>query len=220
MSKRLPSDVYADLTAAGVSPQAAVTLTAIAGGESGYDTASLGDVNLQTAVWGPSYGLYQIRTVKAQTGTGSIRDIQWLAQSPAHQAQAAAVISKQGTDFTPWTVYVTGKWRQFLTGAQSAAASATDVITTADPVGPLPTVGPEWLPWNWPSNIGNAAIAQTLGGARSIVIEGLAVVLALAVIGAGLVVALRPVTRPATRELEHERARAAGAATTAAAAAL
>lgn len=214
--KRLPSEVYADLTAAGVSPQAAVTLTAIAGGESGYDTAHLGDVNLQTGVWGPSYGLYQIRTLKAETGTGTIRDIQWLAQSPQHQAQAAAIISKQGTDFTPWKVYVTGKWRGFLAGAQSAASTAADVVTVGDPVGPLPTLGPDWAPWNWPANIGNAAIAQTLGGARSLVIEGLAVVLSLAVIGAGLVIALRPVTRPAVDELHREQDRAARAATTAA----
>jgi hypothetical protein len=216
VSKRLPTDVYADLTAAGLDPQAATTLTAIAGGESGYDTSALGDVGLQDAIWGPSVGLYQIRTLKSQTGTGGLRDIEWLAASPEHQAQAAAAISQQGTSFSPWSVYRTGKWRQFLATAQSAAAAAGNVITTADPVGPLPTFGPDWMPWNWPSNIGNAAIAQTLGGARSIVIEGLAVVLGLALVGAGLVVSLRPVTGPVTARMGEKRDQAAGAATTAA----
>lgn len=185
MPKRLPSDVYADLIAAGFPPQAAVTLTAIAGGESGWDTTSLGDVNLQDETWGPSYGEFQIRTLKGDTGRGTYRDIQWLAASPAHQAQAALAISRQGTDFTPWTVYRTGRWRDFLTVAQSAAGGAVAAVFTGDE-GPFPTWGPSWLPWNWPSNALNAAQKSILGGVRAIVIEGLAVGLGLVVLGVGI----------------------------------
>lgn len=207
MSERPPADVYRDLTAAGFPPQAAVVLTAIAGGESGWNPTDLGDLNLQDATWGPSYGIYQIRTVKAQTGTGSVRDIQWLAASPANQAKAAFAISQGGTDFTPWTVYTTGKWRQFLSTAQSAATGTVDAVTT-DAGGPLPTVGPDWLPWNWPSNIGNAALSKVgaeLGGARNIALEGAFVILGLALIGIGLAAALGPVTSPIVAGMDKAR---------------
>ena len=103
MAVRLPSQVLADLEAAGLTPQAASTLAAVAGGESGFDDTALGDVGLQDDQWGPSFGLYQIRTLKSDTGKGTVRDIQWLAESDAHQAQAAAAISQQGSSFSPWT---------------------------------------------------------------------------------------------------------------------
>lgn len=194
MAQRLPAQVYADLVAAGFSPSAAVTMTAIAGGESGYDPASVGDIGKQTAAWGPSFGLFQIRTLKTETGKGTPRDIQWLAASPANQARAAYLISSGGSNFTPWSVYTSGAWRSFAATAQSAAGAARDIITVGTD-GPLPTVGPDWAPWNWPSNAGNAALAQTLGGARNLAVEALVVILGLAVVGLGIARVASPATR-------------------------
>src|SRR4051812_4551976 len=114
MAKRTPSDVYADLVARGFTPAQAVTMTAIAGAESGYDDANLGDVRLEDNTWGPSYGLYQIRTLKAQTNTGQDRDINWLAASDTNQATAAWDISQHGRDFSPWTTFTRGTYQQFL----------------------------------------------------------------------------------------------------------
>ena len=90
MAKRTASDIYATLVAAGFSKSAAITMTAISLAESGGNPSILGDQGLQTSTWGPSYGLFQIRTLKADTGKGTDRDINALAKSDLRQAQAAA----------------------------------------------------------------------------------------------------------------------------------
>src|SRR6478752_6823228 len=111
MAKQSPGSVYRQLLAAGFTPTQATLMTAVGGAESGWNDTARGDLSLQDNTWGPSFGLFQIRTAKAQTGTGSDRDITWLAASPAHQAQAAYDISHGGTDFTPWSVYTSGAYR-------------------------------------------------------------------------------------------------------------
>ncbi len=203
MGRRTPAQVLADLESAGLTPSAAETLTAIAGGESGWDDTSLGDVALQDAQWGPSFGTFQIRTRKDATGTGTYRDIQWLAQSDANQAAAAVAISQQGANFTPWTVYNTGRWRDFL--GQVKAAETGAVLTGDDTPGPVPMLGPSWLPWNWPGAAVNAATKAALSGSRSILIEALAVGLGLVLVGVG---AARTVGagRIARREVDRNRA--------------
>jgi len=199
MTRRTPAEVYGDLVGAGFSPAQATTMTAIAGAESGYDDTSLGDVNLETNTWGPSYGLFQVRTVKQQTGSGSDRDIRALAASDAAQARAAYDISHAGTDFTPWSVYTSGKYQAFVPAAAAASSSSTGAAPK-----PFPTLGPAWLPWNLPSDLGNAAadkLSQTLGGVRAIAIEGMFVVLGLGLLVAGAIMISRPgrVVRPAAR---------------------
>ena len=191
MAKRLPQDVYAQLIAAGWDPQAAVTMTAIAGAESGYDNANLGDVNLENATWGPSYGLFQIRTLKSATGTGADRDISRLASGDAEQARAAWDISRGGTDFSPWSTYTSGAYQQFLPAAQTAAKADPDPH-------PFPTLGPDWLPWNWPSDAGNQAAAganQLLGGARNVGLQVLAVVGGVGLVLTGLVLLAKPAAK-------------------------
>lgn len=182
MAKRTPAQVYSTALAAGFSPDQAVILTAIAGAESGYRNDALGDTALQDLTWGPSFGLFQIRTLRAQTGGGGPRDISSLAGSDLAQAQAAYVISRQGTDWSPWSVYRTGRYEAFLPSARTAAGQAP---TAADP--PLP--GPWWLPWNLPWAAGEAAgdtAAAALSGVRSIALEGVALVLGLGLVGVGV----------------------------------
>jgi hypothetical protein len=193
VAKRVPSQVYATLIEAGFSPDQAVIMTAIAGAESSYNPAALGDVRLQTATWGPSYGLFQIRTLKADTGRGTNRDISRLGRSDLEQARAAYAISHQGRDFTPWTVYRTGAYQSYLPGARAAATDVGVVVPArAEGDGPFPTWGPKWLPWNWPSAAGNAAAEQALGGARHIAVEAAFVGLGLVLVAAGAYVATRP----------------------------
>jgi hypothetical protein len=179
MAKRLPSDVYAALIKQGFAADQATVMTAIAGAESGFDDAALGDQQLQSTTWGPSFGIFQIRTVKADTGRGTARDISNLAGSLDEQAEAAWQISGHGRDFSPWSVFTSGRYQQFLGQAQSAA-------------GDFPTAGPGWAPWNWPSNVANAAVAEGLGGARSLVVTGLFVVLGLGLVAAGAYAVARP----------------------------
>lgn len=194
MATQSAAQVYQQLLSVGFPPDAAVRMVAIAQAESSLNLTELGDVGLEDATWGPSFGLYQIRTLKADTGRGTDRDISWLSASPLHQAQAAYDISGHGTNFTPWTTFTSGKYTQFLGQARAAAAAAGSTVTpvsgdSGSGSGPFPTWGPWWLPWNIPSDVGNAASEQTsklFGGIRTIVIEGVFVVLGLGLLGVGV----------------------------------
>lgn len=184
MAKRLPGDLYADLTAAGFDPQSATIMVAIAGAESGYDDQIQGDLGLQDATWGPSFGLYQIRTLRGDTGSGSNRDITRLAGSDLEQARAAYAISQGGRDFTPWSTFTNGAYQGFLGTAQASAAGATGSAGS----GPFPTFGPDWLPWNWPSALANKVDEQAstaLAGGRHILLEVLFVGAGLGLVFAG-----------------------------------
>lgn len=199
MAKRTPVEVYATAVRAGFTPDQAVILTAIAGAESGYRNDALGDVSLEDRRWGPSYGLWQIRTLKADTGRGTHRDINALAAGDLAQARAAYTISKRGTDWTPWTVYRTGRYQAFLPAARSAAGTTV----TAGLSGDTPLPGPWWLPWNLPyaagekvgEALGDAAgdvTGRVLGGARAIALEATAVVLGLTLVAGGVWALTRP----------------------------
>ena len=196
MGKRTPGEVYQALVAAGWPPQQAVTMTAIAGAESSWRDDALGDTALQNATWGPSFGLFQIRTLKKDTGRGTVRDLTALSGDIGFQAKAAWEISRHGADFSPWTVYRTGRYKDFLGQARAGAnLPAAPPTQTLPAVGgdPFKTWGPPWLPWNWPANAGNAAnaaVGEALGGARHIAIEGLALLLGLGLVAGGLVVAV------------------------------
>lgn len=190
MTTRTAGEVYADLTAAGFTPAAAQVMTAIAQAESGLNDTILGDTALQDGTWGPSYGLFQIRTLAAQTGTGGTRDISRLAAGDLEQARAAYTISHGGSDFTPWTTFRTGAYQDYL-GATTAPTAAAG--GGGDGGGPAPTLGPWWLPWNIPSDVINAgagaaqdAAGTVFTGARHILLEGLALILGLGLAGAGL----------------------------------
>lgn len=104
---------------AGFSGPALVTAVAIAEAESGGNYPDPGDVNLQDSTWGPSIGPWQVRSLKAQLGTGGLRDA--LANAdPQTDANAAFSISGQGSNFGPWTTFTDGAYRSHLSEAQSA----------------------------------------------------------------------------------------------------
>lgn len=200
MAKRTAAEITADLLAVGFDSAAAATMTAIALAESGGDDTALGDVSLETNVWGPSYGLFQVRSLKGDTGRGTDRDAAWLAQSDANQAKAAYDISAHGTDFTPWTTYTRGTYQQYLGQAQQALATA---LPAQNVPGPVPTWGPSWLPWNLPGNLINPKIAQSVGGARTIAIEAIFVIAGVAVAGVGIYRAIAPKVKPKLDEATH-----------------
>lgn len=179
MAKQTASSIYDELTAAGYTPAAAVVQTAIALAESGGDDAALGDVGLENATWGPSYGLFQVRTLKNATGTGTDRDVSWLSAGDANQAKAAYDISAHGTNFAPWSTYTNGAYQKFLPQAQAAAASAGDT-TTAVLTGIAAPSGLSGLLDSATSNL------------RTGLIAGLFIVLGLGLLGAGLYRAVRP----------------------------
>ena len=96
MATLSPSQIYTLLLQGGFAPDDARMMTAIAQAESAANPGAVGDVALETATWGPSVGLFQVRTLKAETGTGSDRDIQRLMNNPAEQVKAALNISNGG----------------------------------------------------------------------------------------------------------------------------
>jgi hypothetical protein len=127
MTKRSPEEVLAVLRQAGFTPDQAITMAAISGAESGWDDANVGDVALQDQTWGPSFGLFQVRTLKDATNSGGIRDLAALSGDDLAQAKAAYAISKGGTDFSAWTDFRNGKWRDFLSPVQRVAGALANI---------------------------------------------------------------------------------------------
>jgi hypothetical protein len=114
VDKLSPSQIYTLLLQGGFAPDDARTMTAIAQAESARNPAALGDIRLEDGKWGPSVGLFQIRTVKAETGHGTERDIEHLMGHPAAQVKSALSISDGGNNFRPWSTYTSGSYRKFL----------------------------------------------------------------------------------------------------------
>jgi hypothetical protein len=108
-----PVQIYTLARGAGLSAAAATTATAVALAESGGRTDAMGDVGLEDAKWGPSVGVWQIRSLKAQSGTGQDRDATRLTD-PAFNAKAMADISGAGKNFGAWSTYTSGAYKKHL----------------------------------------------------------------------------------------------------------
>ena len=116
------------LTAAGIATLAlehgcaastAATATAIAMAESGGSPSAQGDIGLMTDTWDWSAGLWQIRGLRAERGTGGLRDS--IANQDADtNAAAMYVVSSGCTDWTPWSTYNSGAYETFLPLAERA----------------------------------------------------------------------------------------------------
>lgn len=106
--------IYQLALGAGLSPSAAKTASAIAMAESmGGNPNAMGDLSLEDRKWGASEGLWQIRSLKSQNGTGATRDPSRLLD-PAFNAKSMAQISSGGTDWTAWSTYNHGDYKSFM----------------------------------------------------------------------------------------------------------
>lgn len=99
---------------------------AIAKAESGWRSDAMGDTTITTGTWGPSIGLWQIRSLKAETGTGGTRDANKL-KDPEFNARSMVAVSGGGTNWRPWSVYTSGAYRNHL----PAAKAAVDELATS-----------------------------------------------------------------------------------------
>ncbi|HEY4021948.1 MAG TPA: hypothetical protein VGM75_24905 [Pseudonocardiaceae bacterium] len=108
---------------AGFRGNALTTATAVALAESHGDSSQVGDVGLQNGTWGPSVGLWQIRSLNPGHGTATeqAQRNQTANLDPATNAQNAYSISRQGTNFNPWSTYTGGAYQQFTVRAGTAA---------------------------------------------------------------------------------------------------
>lgn len=179
MTTLTPVAIYRAAREAGFDAASAVRATAIALAESGGRSDARGDLRLQTTTWGPSVGLMQIRTLKGETGKGTPRDITRL-DDPVQNMAAAYKISSGGKDWTPWSTYKSGRWKQYLgtAGKASAEAGTTTLATSGggvvvQPAGLVPGLG------DFTAKLGVLAT------------KGLFLVLGLGLVGGGVMLAVK-----------------------------
>jgi murein DD-endopeptidase MepM/ murein hydrolase activator NlpD len=112
----------------GFKGKALDTAYAVALAESGGRSKALGDVDLQDSKWGPSIGLFQIRSLKNWKnfdGKGSsdyYRNPSRLTD-PEFNVDAAFNKSKGGTNWSPWATFTKGKFAKFLGDAAATRAA-------------------------------------------------------------------------------------------------
>jgi len=99
------------------------------GGKQYANFDAIGDIDLQTDVWGPSYGGFQIRSLKADTGTGSFRDAEKLLH-PRFNVKAARSI-KRSLGWNAWSVYLHGQYKAYLQD-MFPAAPGTYIVLAGD----------------------------------------------------------------------------------------
>jgi hypothetical protein len=124
---------------AGFRGQGLTTAVAVALAESGGRPRAVGDVGLEDRTWGPSVGLWQIRSLRADHDTGRQRDAR-ANLDPEVNARHAYQISDGGRKWQPWSTYTNGSYRTYLRRARVAAQKAAQ-RTAAQPGG-RPPVGP------------------------------------------------------------------------------
>lgn len=107
------------LEQAGFTPEDVNIFLALARVEGQNDLRCLGDdkapyFNQRTGNgkhWGESIGLWQIRTIQEENGTGTCRDMSRLKDSIENQAQCAKEIRQAG--LSQWSAYGTPGYRQW-----------------------------------------------------------------------------------------------------------
>ncbi len=120
----------------GFRGKALKTAFAVALAESGGRPSAIGDEHLTNKKWGPSYGIFQIRSLKNwqnHDGKGSsdpLRDASKL-RDPQFNINAAWVKSKHGRNWKGWAAYTNGAFTKFLDDADRVAEKAG--IGGADP---------------------------------------------------------------------------------------
>lgn len=115
------SEVAALARKVGFNADNAKILSAIALCEAPYikngiphsDFDAIGDQALATAVWGYSYGGLQIRSLRAEKGTGSYRDEDRLPD-PEFNVRSARTIKLAAGSFRPWSTYTGGQYKAYM----------------------------------------------------------------------------------------------------------
>lgn len=123
---KLSASYVARLALQHLNPDAAIIAVAIAKAESNFEETAVGDVHLQNETWGPSFGLWQVRSLKAEAGKGTTRDGTRL-QEATFNAKSMSTISRGGTYWTPWSVYKSGAYERHLGMAYEAVREALTI---------------------------------------------------------------------------------------------
>lgn len=111
-----PQEIYQLAVSQGFSPQAAVTMTAIALAESSGNPGAVSKPNTNGTI---DRGLFQINSVHQQYDQGM------LVNDPGYNTRAAFQLSGGGKSFQPWSTYNSGAYKKYLSQAQAAAGGST-----------------------------------------------------------------------------------------------
>lgn len=89
---------------------------AIAQAESGAYSDAVGDITLIGEKYGPSIGLFQIRSLRSPQSFGGndLYRYAWPLRNPFFNAAAALAITKGGTDFALWSTFTSGAYKPYL----------------------------------------------------------------------------------------------------------
>jgi lysozyme-like protein len=120
--------------AAGFTGNDLDTAVAVALAESSGNSDAIGDVSLQTDVFGPSVGLWQIRSVNPGHGNAfdQAHRNQQANMDPATNAANAYAIQQQ-SGWNQWSTYTGGDYRRFLDRARAAQQGGGTQTPTPQP---------------------------------------------------------------------------------------
>lgn len=108
----------------GFTGKALDTAFAVSLAESGGRAGAIGDVGLQDSKWGPSIGLFQIRSLKNwKAYNDPYRDAHRLPSAPFN-VEAALDKSNHGRSWSAWSTYTSGAFTKFLADAVATKAAA------------------------------------------------------------------------------------------------
>jgi hypothetical protein len=113
------------LYAQGFRGKSLQTAFAVALAESGGRTKAVGDKSLANKKYGPSLGVFQIRSLRdpKKYAGGEWRDGKRLFD-PSFNVKAAWNISSEGQNWKAWSTYKNGAFSQYLDDAEAAAKAA------------------------------------------------------------------------------------------------
>lgn len=103
----------------------------VTGATSYTDSTRIGDQALANATWGYSYGHFQVRSLRAETGKGTFRDASKLLDSEFNCQSALRIWKNAGDKFTPWSTYNTGQYKAYLQDIYPPAPG-TYVVVSGD----------------------------------------------------------------------------------------
>jgi len=129
MAQYTRDEIAQILRTAGIPEKDIPVMVAIAMAESSGNSDAIGDEDLVNDKWNESIGLFQIRSLKNPeqfSGSDKLRVREDLFD-PINNAKAAYAISKQGTNWTPWTTFTKGTYKNYM-GEQSSRSNMRNKI--------------------------------------------------------------------------------------------
>lgn len=111
-------------------------------GKSYADADAIGDQALANDVWGYSYGLFQVRSLRAQAGTGEYRDETRLLKPRFNAKSARKIFFNQG--WRAWSVYQSGAYKAYLQDLFPPPENAYIVISGDTLTGIAQKTGTAW----------------------------------------------------------------------------